>query len=478
MDQSIQVGNIDAMNAAFDKQRNAVIKNSPPDYAQRKAHLVKLSKMISTNRKLISDTISKDFGNRPGHETEIAEIIGSLGSIKYAISHLKKWMKPQSRSTSIWFLPGSNKVIHQPRGVVGIMSPWNYPLHLAISPLAAALAAGNRVMIKMSEVVPNTSALIKRLISESFPEDVITVVEGGADVAQAFSSLAFDHLLFTGSTEVGRMVMAAASKNLTPVTLELSGKSPVIVTPGYSVKEAATRIMWGKLFNAGQTCVAPDYAFIPHDKLDVFVAAAQAYVTRHYPKLENDKNYTSIINEGHYRRLSDLVEDAEAKGAQIIQFGETTRTSPPDTRKFPATIIVNPTDDMAVMNKEIFGPILPIMTYGKLDEVVRYVNRKSSPLALYVFGNKIRQIDAILKDIPAGGVTVNDTLLHYLQDDLPFGGVGASGMGKYHGREGFETFSNKKAVFTQRGFGSFTGTKLLYPPYGKMANLLLKLMSY
>lgn len=482
MNKSNQSDNItiqDDFQETFLRQKNAFAAMAPPSRKERKQALNELLLIVLRNRSTFANALRADFGTRSEDETQIADINGSVNSLKYAIRNLKHWMKPERRSTSIWFMPGGNRVISQPRGVVGIMSPWNYPLHLTMAPLAAAVAAGNRVMIKMSEHTPNTTMLLKRLISENFRADEICVVAGDADVAKRFASLPFDHLLFTGSTGVGRDVMRAASENLTPVTLELSGKSPAIVDAGYGLAEAAKRIVWGKLFNAGQTCVAPDYVMVPEGSEEKFAQLALDVALKAYPLLLENPQYTSIINERQFQRLQDLITDARANGAQIRQPATADAQQIADTRyrKLPLTLVLEATEQMRVLREEIFGPILPVIGYRDLREVIAYVNDRPRPLALYLFTHKGASKRRILHETTSGGVTVNDTLLHYLQDDLPFGGVGASGMGSYHGREGFETFSHKKAVFLQRGFGGFTGAKLLYPPYGKIAGMLERIMS-
>ncbi|MEQ9363998.1 MAG: coniferyl aldehyde dehydrogenase [Leptospirales bacterium] len=468
----------DSLEEIFRRQKNAFTAMPPPSYRERRQSLNELLLIVMRNRGTFTSALQADFGNRSHDETRIAEINGSTNSLKYALRHLKQWMQPERRSTSIWFMPGGNRVHYQPRGVVGIMSPWNYPLHLTIAPLAAAVAAGNRVMIKMSEHTPNTTALLKRLISENFRADEICVIAGEADVARRFAALAFDHLLFTGSTEVGKAVMRAASENLTPVTLELSGKSPAIVDVGYNLAEAARRIVWGKLLNAGQTCVAPDYVLVPEGEEDRFSQLALNAAEEAYPALVENPQYTSIINDAQYARIQEMIADARGRGARILQARaqDAELARDPQFRKLPLTIVLDSTMEMRVLYEEIFGPVLPVLGYRDTAEAVAYVNERPRPLALYLFTHNHKTKRRVLEETVSGGVTVNDSLLHYLQDDLPFGGVGASGMGSYHGREGFESFSHKKAVFSQRGAFGFTGAKLLYPPYGRLAGLLERVM--
>lgn len=463
-----------SMKQVFAAQRGAFERTEVATLADRKAHLEKLRRLVARNRIVFCNALSADFGNRARQETLLAEINGLIGHLRYVRRRLRSWMRPRRRATSIWYLPGGNKVVAQPVGVVGIMVPYNYPIHLAFMPAAAALAAGNRVMIKMPELTPNLSALTKHLVRENFPEDEIAIVEGHAPVAEAFAALPFDHLLFTGSTEVGRKVMRAAAENLTPVTLELGGKSPVVVDEGYPLQRAAERVAWGRLFNAGQTCVAPDYVLVPEGREQEFADHAIAAARRLYPETRGNPDYTSIVSDQHLARLHDIVGDALERGARVVS------AEPLDPRRsdrrFPLTALLSPPEESRAMQEELFGPVLPVVGYRDLERAVARINRGPTPLAAYYFGNSRRSRGLVERNLRAGGMTLNDTLLHYLQDDLPFGGLGFSGMGAYHGREGFDTFSHYKAVFTQRGVGGFTGATLLYPPYGRLAALLLRLM--
>jgi acyl-CoA reductase-like NAD-dependent aldehyde dehydrogenase len=380
-------------------------------------------------------------------------------------------MKPQKKSPSIWFRPGRARIIPQPLGVVGIIVPWNYPLFLAISPLAAALAAGNRVMLKMSEFTPRTGELLAELIARHFTADDVAVVLGDAAVGADFARLPFDHLLFTGSTKVGHDIMRMAADNLTPVTLELGGKSPVIVGPDYPLEKAAERIMVGKLLNAGQTCIAPDYVLLPAGREQEFVDAARTVVARCFPAMATTPDYTSIINERHYQRLQGYVSDAQERGARIEPLSMAAADA--TQRKLPPLALLDVNDDMRVMQDEIFGPLLPVLPYADLDAAISYVNRHPRPLALYYFGHDGAARDRVLNETVAGGVTVNDTILHIAQEELPFGGVGPSGMGQYHGIEGFRTFSKQKAVFYQSGLN---GMALFNPPYGALFERLTKFL--
>jgi len=473
---SSEADQINGLESTFFAQKEAFDLNPHPDFKARLANLDTLYRLIDDNADKFADALNKDFGCRVREESEIAEIIGSLSSIQYLMTNLKKFMRPDKRRISIWFQPAKGEVVLRPLGVVGVIAPWNYTLHLTIAPVAAALAAGNRVMAKMSELTPHTASLLKRLVSEVFPSDTLSIFDGGVDVAQAFSNLPFNHLLFTGSTNVGREIAKAAANNLTPVTLELSGKSPVVVGKYYSVEEAANRVVWGKCFNAGQTCVAPDYIFVPRDKLLEFTRGARAAARRYFPEGIDHENYTSIINQRHWKRINSLIEDAKVNGVEVLPLLDVDSSKLLKRNQIPPTLLLQPTRHCKIFEEEVFGPVLPVFVYDKLSEVIDVIRLNPDPLALYVFSNHKDEISHILNRVGAGNVAINDTLLEYIQNDLPFGGVGKSGSGKYHGKEGFEAFSNKQATFIQSGLGSFTGTKLLYPPYGKIAHLMLKIL--
>jgi coniferyl-aldehyde dehydrogenase len=459
--------------ATLQRLKDAARKAGPPTADQRIESLEKLEMALISRKDAIAAAIARDFGSRSRHETLIADLFMTLGSLKHTKAHLRDWMEPEDRETGFAFMPATCSVVSQPLGIVGIISPWNYPVQLAMSPLVAALAAGNRAMLKPSELVPETAALMRDLIADTFPPDQVTVVTGGADVGEAFARLPFDHLVFTGSTRVGKLVMRAASENLVPVTLELGGKSPTIVGADFNPRVAAERILVGKTFNAGQTCVAPDYVMVPAAMRDAFVEACKASMAKLYPTLEKNPDYTSIVNDGHYARVRGYVDDAKARGATIVELNPAVETLGPGTRKIPPTLILGVTDDMLCMQEEIFGPILPVRTYEQLDQAIAYVNDHPRPLALYYFGHDSGSIDRVLAETISGGVTINATMLHVAQDDLPFGGVGASGMGQYHAREGFDTFSKKKPVFRQARLNT---TGLLHPPYGKMVDRLLAVL--
>ncbi len=457
---------IEALGPLLAAQRAAYRANPMPSAEQRRAWLKALRELILGEKQALIEAVSRDFSNRAAEETLLAEIMPSLHGIDYASKRLGKWMKPSRRSVGLAFQPAAAKVVYQPLGVIGVIVPWNYPLYLAFGPLIGALAAGNRVMIKMSESTPATSQLVKELLARIFPEDMVAVVLGEAEVGQAFSRLPFDHLLFTGATSIGTHVMRAAAENLVPVTLELGGKSPAIVSADVPLADAAERIAFGKTMNAGQTCVAPDYVLVPQDRLEGFVAAYRAAVQRFYPKLENNPDYTAIINERQLGRLKGYIADAEAKGAQLVTL------FPGDQgRRLAHSLVLNVSDEMKLMQEEIFGPLLPIVPYQRLDEAFAYINDRPRPLALYYFGYDKGEQQRVLHETHSGGVCLNDTLLHVAQDDMPFGGVGPSGMGHYHGHEGFLTFSKAKGVLIKQRFNA---ARLIYPPYGTSIQKLIQ----
>ena len=460
-----------ALTDLLARQRAVFMAAGAPPTAQRLANLAKLKKAVLAHRSRFEEAIGADFGNRSRFETAVMEIMPVTQGIDYLRKHLRRWARPQSRHVAMQFRPARAKVVMQPLGVVGIVSPWNYPLALCLTPLATALAAGNRVMMKPSEYTPRTSALMAEMLADIFAEDEVAIVTGGPDVGAAFSGLPFDHLFFTGSTGVGKAIMRAASENLVPVTLELGGKSPVIVAEDYSITRVAKALVYGKLSNAGQTCVAPDYVFVPEHKVDAFATAYEAETRKAYPQGPADKGYASLISRRHHDRLVELIEDARAKGARIVQIG-----SKPDVglaTTLAPTIVLGATPDMRIMQEEIFGPILPIVAYRDLDDTIARINAGDRPLALYVFSDRQEVVDRVLSRTTSGSAVVNDTLLQFVQDDMPFGGVGASGMGSYHGEEGFKTFSHAKGVFVQSRL-SMTG--MMRAPFGSLADRVLGLM--
>jgi coniferyl-aldehyde dehydrogenase len=454
------------------KLKAAHRKAGPPDYDTRVEHLDKLERALLARKHDIAKAIATDFGARSTHESLIAEVMITVNEIKHVRAHLHEWMETEPREVSWMFLPGRAEVVMQPVGVVGIISPWNYPVQLALCPLVAALAAGNRAMLKPSELVPETAELLRKLVTETFAPDHVTVVTGGVEVGEQFTRLPFDHLVFTGSTRVGKLVMKAAAENLVPVTLELGGKSPAIVSDGSSLARAAQKIMFGKLFNCGQTCIAPDYAMLPKGKVDAFVDECRAAVKSMYPKFVDNPDYTTIVNDKQFARLQGYIKDARDRGAKLVELGGEADTDE-TKRKMAPVLVLHAKDDALCMQEEIFGPILPIRTYDTLDEAIAYVNDHPRPLALYLFDDDGKRIDKVLRETISGGVCVNDVMLHVAQSDLPFGGTGASGIGQYHGREGFDAFTKKKSIFYQSRLAT---TGLLRPPYKNRIDFVLKLL--
>lgn len=460
------------LQEAFSRSRAASRQEMAVPLSVRRQRLAALEALLRDNMAALCVAVSTDFGHRSAHETQLLEIFPSLEGIRHTRNHLAAWMKPQRRSVSLWFQPGRAELRAQALGCVGIITPWNYPIFLAIGPLTAALAAGNRALVKMSEFTPSTAALLAELVGRYFAPDEVTVVGGDQQLAESFAQLPFDHLLFTGSTAVGRLVMRAAADNLTPVTLELGGKSPAIIAPGYPVAKAAERILAGKCLNAGQTCIAPDYLLLPEAELENFIAAARKIVAASYPNLPHNPDYSAVINTRHAARLQAYLVDAASQGARIVPLAEVqAKTDGPHC--IAPTLILQPTAAMKVMQEEIFGPLLPVLTYQNMQKALDYVNAHDRPLALYLFDRDKQRIKQVLDQTIAGGVTINDTILHIAQDDLPFGGVGPSGMGHYHGHEGFCTFSKLKPVFYQ---SRINGIGLFNPPYGKLFERLLKVL--
>jgi acyl-CoA reductase-like NAD-dependent aldehyde dehydrogenase len=462
-------GSVMNLEPLFAAQRKAFEANPYPDLATRRGHLAALAAALRAGERELVAAVDADFGGRSPYETRLLELFPLHEAIRHAHRHLRRWMKPERRAVSVWFQPGRARLVKQPLGVVGIIAPWNYPLYLALGPLVAALAAGNRALVKLSEFTPETARVLSQCLAANFPPEQLSVFTGGPEVAQALTALPLDHLLFTGSTAVGRKVMEAAARNLTPVTLELGGKSPAIIGLEYSVEQAAQRILFGKSLNAGQTCIAPDYVLLPEGKEAQFELAARSWLAAHYRELPDNPDYTAVINAQHHERLMRLMDDALALGARVVPLG----ASNPEKRRIAPTLVFDLSDEMRLMQEEIFGPLLPVVTYRTPDDAIRYVNARPRPLALYLFEDDAAKIERVLHATIAGGVTLNDTILHIAQDTLPFGGVGPSGMGQYHGRAGFDTFSKQKAVFRQARWNALP---LLMPPFGKTADRLLKLM--
>ena len=460
-----------AIEALLREQRRAYLRAPYPSWETRAAHLKTLRAMLLDNRDALAEAMSADFGNRAKQEVLLAEFLLVKNEIDGALRHGRRWMKAQRRSTNKWLLPARVKVVPQPLGVVGIIAPWNYPVLLAASPLIGALCAGNRAIVKMSETTPRTSALFEQLVAQTFQRDHVAVVNGDAAFAAAFSAQPFDHLLFTGSTQVGRHVMRAAAANLTPVTLELGGKSPAIIGPHARFDHAVDSLVAGKAFNAGQTCIAPDYVLVPRGSEAAFVARARVRMAQLYPDFARNRDYTTIISPRHFERLQRFADEAAAGGAQLHELTDTPGDAA--SRRFPLVAITNAPEESALMQEEIFGPLLPIVPYDTLDDAIAYINARPRPLSLYLYDDDAATVERVTHETIAGGMAVNETLMHLACESLPFGGVGASGMGAYHGYEGFVTFSKMKPVLQQ---ARLNARALVAPPYGRLFDTLMRVM--
>lgn len=459
------------MRSSFDVQRAASRSCGIPGADVRLDRLDRLKQLVLANADAFAQAISSDFGTRSPTETKLLEIVPTLSAIKHARKALAGWMKPMRRRVDATFQPAKSWLRYEPLGVIGIISPWNYPLQLALSPLVDAIAAGNRVMLKPSEITPAFSALLERTIAEQFDADEVTVVTGGPDVGKAFSSLPFDHLLFTGSTAVGREVYKAAAANLVPVTLELGGKSPAMLFDDYSLDRAARSIAFGKFVNAGQTCIAPDYVLVPEAKAQALAEAIFAHAQRAYPQIAVNADYSGIITERHRHRLTDAIAAARAEGATILAHGEDGAL---EAGKIGPTIILGAPAENLLMNEEIFGPVLPIIPYASEEQAIAFINARERPLALYAFSDRSADHWRLLDRVISGGVTLNGTLMHIAQERLPFGGVGASGIGAYHGVEGFRRFSHARAIHK---VGVINAFERMGPPWGKLAALTERLLT-
>ena len=445
-----------------------------PDYSQRHQDLTRLRNALHARLEEMAQVVNADFGQRTPFESLLADGMVVLAEIDHMRSNLRRWMRPQRRSAGWRLWPARAQVRQVPLGVVGVISPWNYPVNLALVPLATAIAAGNHVYLRPSEHTPRTSAFLRDLLAEVFPSDRVALALGGADVAAAFASLPFDHLMFTGSTEVGRKVMKAAAANLTPVTLELGGKSPAVIGADAAMATTASRLATGKLFNGGQTCIAPDYVFVPEGRVEDLVGALREQVTSRYPDIDSNPDYVHVVNEAQYRRLRSYLDDAATRGFRVIPLADVRDAAAAESRQLlPPTVVIDPDDEARVMQEEVFGPILPIKPYRTFDEVVGYINAHERPLALYHFSGNRAETERLLDNVVAGGVCINDTLLQFACSNLPFGGVGASGMGHYHGREGFMTFSKAMPVLRQ---GRWASSDWLKPPYRGFVARLIRLL--
>ncbi|MBF0259587.1 MAG: coniferyl aldehyde dehydrogenase [Desulfamplus sp.] len=464
------------LDIIFKAQKIAFQNNPMPSAQERIDNLNTLEQGILKYKDDFIASANMDFGCRCADETMIAELIPSVENIRHIKKNVKRWMKPSLRKTGILFQPAKAMVVYQPLGIVGIITPWNYPVYLSIGPLAGALGAGNRAIIRMSKNTPETAKTLKAMIAECFEQDHVAVMTADEGSGSDFSKQKWDHLVFTGSTSVGRQVMKAASLNLTPVTLELGGKSPAIISKNFPMQAAAERIAFGKIFNMGQTCVAPDYVLCPRVKVNQFVKCFSASISKMYPTMRDNLQYTSIINEHEHLRLQQILDDARKKGSEIITLNpkqepyDSINSTWHNSNKMAVTLLLNVTDQMVVMQEEIFGPLLPVIAYDKPEDAIEFVNSRPKPLALYYFDYDSRQVDYLLAHTHSGGVLINDTLAHVPQDDLPFGGIGDSGMGQYHGHEGFLNFSKAKGVLVKPRFNS---GKFVYPPYGKMLHRFL-----
>ncbi|UVI38964.1 coniferyl aldehyde dehydrogenase [Qipengyuania spongiae] len=457
-----------AMEAVLRDQRTAHEAMRPEPMGLRKNRIERAIRLLKENADELCAAMSADFGNRSPRQSMMTDIVGTVNFGKYCLKHMDRWAKAEKRHVQfpLGLLGARAELRYEPKGVIGILSPWNFPVNLTFGPLMQVFAAGNRAMIKPSEFTEKTSALMQDLVEANFGADECAVFTGGPDIAAAFSELPFNHLVFTGSTATGRKVMEAASRNLVPVTLELGGKSPVFLGESADFAKAGERIAMGKMMNAGQICLAPDYLYVPENKVDEAVHGVWQGAAQMYPSLLANDDYASIVTDRHFDRLQSMVQDARDKGAEVIEVNPGDENfSGTNSRKMPLTILRNVTDDMQAMQEEIFGPVLPVKTYAHIDEAIGYVNRHDRPLGLYYFGGDSREEQRVLEKTISGGVTVNDVIFHVSMDDLPFGGVGASGMGSYHGVEGFREFSHARSVYTQPKIdvAKLAGFK---PPYG------------
>ena len=458
---------VERVQRLYAAQRAACLAQPYPSADERLERLRALKRQTQRYQDLLAEAMSADFGFRPAAESKMLDLLGSVLEANHAVSHLKRWMKPSKRSTELLFLGNSVKVLYQPKGVVGVIVPWNFPIYLAMGPLVTALAAGNRVMIKMSEVTPATNAVFKTLLGEVFGEDLVAVVGEELVDPNVFTSLPFDHIVFTGSPAVGKIVMRTAAHNLTPVTLELGGKSPAMVTRNYPVADAALRITHGKSVNCGQICIAPDYALVPRESVDAFVASVKSSFEQFYGgHTEGNPNFTSVVSDRQLQRIEAVLADARAKGATVTACAPQPSAG---NRQLPLHIVTGATPDMAVLKEELFGPVLPVVPYDSTDDAIAFINERPRPLALYCFSHDNAERDDLLRRTHSGGVSVNDWGWHAINHDAPFGGIGNSGIGNYHGEEGFRELSHARTVFQRR---RWFPTQLFHPPYGSFVQRL------
>lgn len=457
------------MNVQFERLYAASRSSPLPSLLERRDRLDRLKALIVEGRAGFVEAISNDFGGRARSETELLEMVPALTSLSHARKHVARWMQDERRHVSMTFRPSRAWIRYEPLGVIGVISPWNYPLLLALSPMIDALAAGNRVMLKPSELTPTFSNLLAQCIAMRFADDEVAVTIGDVDVARSFSSLPFDHLVFTGSTEIGRHVMRAAAENLTPLTLELGGKSPAIIDDGYPLDKAASSISFGKFINAGQTCIAPDYVMVPEQQASEFGQMVLSAAQASYPSIEDNSDYTNIISDRHRSRLRQAISEAHELGSIVLTHPDATNSN----GKLPPTVIINPHPDSLLLKEEIFGPILPVLGYKRLEDAVSFTKKLGRPLALYSFSNSKRFHETLMERVISGGTTLNGTLLHIGQDDLPFGGVGSSGTGSYHGVHGFRRFSHARAV---HHVGKINTFEMMGPPWRNLAAVTTKIL--
>lgn len=469
----------EAMLSILEKQKASFLAEGYVSYETRINRLNKLEALLHDNIDSLCEAMSEDFGHRSLHQSKVADFYGSFEALKHTKKHLKKWMKDEKRKppAPLGLMGAKARIHYQPKGVIGNITTWNFPVFVASTPLIGILAAGNRAMVKLTEVTPKTSALLQRLFSEYFDESEVVGITGGPEVGAAFSALPLDHIIFTGATSVGKYILKGAADNLTPVTLELGGKSPVVVSRSADIKESALRIFTGKALNVGQVCISPDYIFVAEEQLDEFVKAAEDHIKTMFPTMLNNNDYSSVVNARHYQRLNAVIEEAQQHtDVKVINPANESFDNQDGTHKIPMTLVINPDDNLKAMQDEIFGPIVCIKTYKVIDEVIDYINANPRPLALYYFGRDKQEEIQVTSSTTSGGVAINDVIAHAGVEDIPFGGIGPSGMGNYHGFDGFKTFSHAKSIFTQSrkiNMMKFTG---MIPPYSKKTDKTLEFM--
>jgi coniferyl-aldehyde dehydrogenase len=460
------------------KQKEAFLKDGHVSAETRINRIDRLISLLIDHEMDLVEAMRSDFGHRSIHQSRMADIMGTLESLKFNRKHLHKWMRPEKRKPMfpLGLFGARTRVEYQPKGVVGNLATWNFPVHIALGPVGGAFAAGNRCMIKLSEITPETSDLLEKLIGEYFDPEELAGINGGPEVGAAFAALPFDHIIFTGATGIARHILHAAADNLTPVTLELGGKSPVIVSRTADLKETAVRITTGKAINSGQVCLSPDYIFVPEEKLEDFIGHCSDHIGEMFPAVLDNPDCSSVVNSRHQQRLQSYIDDARQKGADVRVLGkEEDFSGQVGVNRMPFTAVVKPSDDMLIMQEEIFGPLVCVKTYKDIEECIRYIRARPHPLALYYFGEDQQEQRYVLDHSISGGVCLNDVMVHVSTEDLPFGGIGASGMGNYHGRDGFRTFSHERAVYKQTRLNLIRLAGML-PPYGDKCEAQLKRM--